>query len=151
MTSEYKILVDRLRDGQVEKIEGFFDPTFLEIDEKELLFPSPIEVHGCAYLSEDHLILRFKGRAVAKMPCAICNQMIDVEVKISDFYHAEPLEEIREACFDYKEPLREAFLVELPKIVECKGNCPERALLSPFMRSKPRSETPTYFPFSDLN
>lgn len=152
MTSEFKILVDRLKGGQVQKIEGFFDPAFFGIEEKELSFPSPVEVRGEAYLSDEHLVIRLKGSAKAKMPCAVCNEMTQIELKVETFYHTESLEEIREAVYDFTEPLREAFLIELPNVVECNGgNCPERPSITPFLRSEKRSESPTYFPFSDLN
>ena len=152
MTSDFKILVDRLKGGQVEKIQGFFDPVFLGIEEKELVFSSPVEVKGEAYLSEEHLVLHLSGATEAKMPCAICNQMIAVPLKVTNFYHTEPIESIVGAIFDFSEPLREALLIELPKVVECQGGqCPERTALKPYMRSKKRSNNTTYYPFSDLN
>ena len=152
MTSEFKILVDRLKGGQVEKIEGFFDPAFFNIDEKDLSFPSLVEVRGEAYLSDEHLVIRLKGTARAKMPCAVCNEMTQIELKVENFYHTEAIEEIRDAVYDFTEPLREAFLIELPNVVECnRGRCPERASIAPYLSSQKRAENTTYFPFSDLN
>lgn len=152
MASEFKILVDRLKGGLVEKIEGFFEPSFFNVEEKELSFPSPVEVQGEVYLTEDHLIVHFNGTAKVKMPCAVCNEMTQIELKVVNFYHTEPIENIRDAVYDFTEPLREAFLIELPKVIECRGgNCPERASIAPYLRSQKRSENPTYFPFSDLN
>ena len=84
-------------------------------------------------------------------PCAVCNKMIPTEVSVNNFYHTEMIQEIPSAVFDFREILREALLIELPLVVECnKGNCPERETLAPFIRSKERSENPTYFPFTDI-
>ena len=99
MLEEFKILIDRLKGGQVQKIAGVFNPAFLEVDEPELQFRSPVSVKGEAYVTDADLILHLKASTVAKMPCAICNQMIETEIKIENFYHAEPIEEIPSAYF----------------------------------------------------
>lgn len=148
----FKIFIDRLKGGQTEKIDEMADPLFLSVDEKELSFPSKIEVKGEAYLTDDHLIIRLKVKTVAKMPCAICNEMIERELKVDNFTHAQPIEEIPSAVFDYSELLREALLLDLPQYVECnKGNCPERATIAPFLRSQAKVEKTTYFPFADMD
>ena len=107
-----------------------------------------VVVNGEAYLTNEHLILHLNAVTCATMPCAICNALIETELKIDHFYHAEPLEEIRCAVFDYSVALREALLLELPRTVECNGgNCPDRTIISPYMRSI----TPTdNFPFQNL-
>ncbi|HSX25634.1 MAG TPA: hypothetical protein VLE89_01335 [Chlamydiales bacterium] len=152
MLEEFKILIDRLKEGQVQKIVGIFDPAFLEVDEPELQFRSPVSVKGEVYLTDADLILRLKANTVAKMPCAICNQMYETEIKIENFYHAEPIAEIPSHIFDFSEPLREALLIELPKYVECnQGKCPERATMTPYLRPETRQDKTTYFPFSDMD
>jgi len=152
MHEPFKILIDRLKGGQTEKIEEALDPAFLAVDEKELRFPSKVDVKGDVYLTDDHLVIRLKAKTTVSMPCAICNEMIKTELKIEDFYHAHPIEEIPSAIFDYTELLREAILLGIPQYIECNnGNCPERASLAPFLRSQARIEKPTYFPFADMD
>jgi uncharacterized metal-binding protein YceD (DUF177 family) len=153
MSDPFKIFVDRLKKGDTQKIEELLDPGFLDINEKDLLFPEKITVKGDAYVTDDHLIVRLKAKTKALMPCAICNEMISNELKVDDFYQAEPLEEIPSAVFDFSELLREALLLGLPKYVECnKGKCPQRAVLSPFFRTQEQeqAEKTTYFPFADI-
>jgi hypothetical protein len=78
--------------------------------------------------------------------------MIEKELNVDNFYHTEPTEEIRSAVFDYSDALREALLIELPRTVECNGGkCPERAIITPFMRAEARTDQTTHFPFADLD
>jgi uncharacterized metal-binding protein YceD (DUF177 family) len=146
--STFNILIDRLKGGQTLKIEEKADPAFLGPDEPELLFKTPVTVKGEAYLTDDHLILHLKATTQATMPCAVCNTMIKIELKVENFYHTEPVEEIRSAVYDFSEVLREALLIELPRTVECNGGkCPDRATIEPFLRPQDR----TNFPFADIN
>lgn len=141
MGAQFEVYVDRLKGGAVQKILGPFDPSFLEVEEAELQFPFSVEVEGEAYVSEDHLVLHLNASVRAKMPCSVCNQMIETELKAENYYHTELLSEIEGAVFSLKETLREALLIELPHYVECKnGNCPERATLTPFLRTKPNAK-----------
>ncbi len=152
MLEALKVWLDRLGEGQVQKIEGSFDPSFLGIEEKELQFPAPVSVRGEVYLAEGHLVIHLNASTSARMPCAICNKMIDAEVKIDNFYHTEAIEEIRDATFDCSEPLREALLLELPHYVEChKGRCPQRAALAPYLRAPSKTDDKTHFPFAGLD
>ena len=153
MQEAFKIWIDRLGNGAVQKIEGSFDPSFLEIDEKELQFHFPVEAAGEAYLAERHLVIRLKARTKASVPCAICNEMFDVELKTDNFYHSEELAQISGAVFDFSVPLREALLIELPCYFECcNGKCPERDSLAPYLRAaqKKESDKKIHFPFADL-
>jgi hypothetical protein len=87
------------------------------------------------------------------MPCAICNEMLNTELKVDHFYHTEPIAEIPNAIFDFSAPLREALLIELPQYFECcGGKCPHRAALTPYLRSSKKSEDGKnhHFPFADL-
>ncbi len=152
MLEPFKIFIDRLKGGQTHKIDEAVDPLFLAVDEKELGFPSKVDVKGEAYLADDHLIIRLKVKTVALMPCAICNEMIEKELKVDNFYHTQPIEEIPSAIFDFTELLREALLLDLPKYIECnQGNCPERTTIAPFLRPQARIEKTTYFPFADMD
>ncbi len=129
--STFKILIDRLKGGQTQKIEEMADPAFLGPDEPELRFQAKVSVKGEAYLAEADLIIHLKARTKIQMPCAVCNKMIEVHLQVDNFYHAEPIEEIPSAVFDYSEALREALLIELPRTVECNGGtCPERPINS---------------------
>lgn len=146
--STFNILIDRLKGGQTLKIEEKADPAFLGPDEPELLFKTPVTVKGEAYLTDDHLILHVTAATKVEMPCAVCNAMISVDLKVTDYYHTEPVEEIRSAVYDFSEVLREALLIELPRTVECSGGkCPDRAKIEPFLRPQDR----TNFPFADIN
>jgi uncharacterized metal-binding protein YceD (DUF177 family) len=151
MSEAFKIHIDRLRGGHTLKIEEVLDSAFLDIDEPDLCPSEAVSVKGEAYLTDDHLIVHLKARTKFSIPCAICNEMTQIELNVDEFYHTEPIEAISGAIYDFSEPLREALLIELPKTVECNhGKCPERANLAPFLRSQDRSNKPTHFPFANL-
>jgi uncharacterized metal-binding protein YceD (DUF177 family) len=149
MLQNCKILIDRLKRGQSQKIDEQLEPLVLGPNEPELQFAFPVTVKGEAYIAETHLVIHLDAATKVLMPCAVCNQMIKVELKSLGFYHTEPLEAIPNAIFDYGEPLREALLIELPKTVECKGSCPERPLIAPYLRSEVRNDQ--YHPFADID
>ncbi len=153
MSNSLEIWIDRLRDGETQKIEGSFDSSFLSIEEKELVFSSPVVVHGEAYLADTHLVIHLKASTQAKMPCAICNEMIDMDVKIDNFYHAEAIEELRGAVFDCSAPLRDTLLLEIPQYAECRGgHCPERATIAPYLKKTGSNpDNKTQFPFAGLD
>ena len=76
--------------------------------------------------------------------------MIEIDLKIDNFYHAEPIEQIKGAIFNFSEALREALLIELPRTTECnQGNCSERKTLTPYM--KPEEKERNHFPFADID
>jgi hypothetical protein len=151
MLEVFNILIDRLKGGQTQKIEESLSPTFLGPEEPELRFASNVEVHGETYVTDSHLIVHLKAHMKIRMPCAVCNQMIEKPLKVDDFYHTQALEEIPSAIFNYSEALREALLIELPRTVECnEGNCPDRNVMKAYIRSKPESDPSTYFPFNNL-
>jgi uncharacterized metal-binding protein YceD (DUF177 family) len=150
MTEDFKIYIDRLKDGHSQKIDGSFNPAFLDVDEEELQFDQPVIVKGEAYLTDDHLVIHLSAATMAEMPCSMCNKMIKTPLTVGNFYHTEPLEQIPDAIYDFGLALREALLIELPHTVECnKGNCESRATIVAYMRGEKRTET--YFPFSDLD
>jgi len=150
MAEDFKIYIDRLRGGHVQKIDESFDPAFLEVNEEELQFDEPVIVRGEAYLTDDHLVIHLAAAALAEMPCSVCNKMIKTPLTVGNFYHTEPLSEIRDAVFNFRLALREALLIELPRTVECnKGNCPARESIAPYLRGEKRPET--YFPFADFD
>lgn len=152
MSDPFKILIDRLKGGNTQKLEETLDPAFLGPDEPELRFVSKAKVTGEAYVTDSHLIIHLKAHVKISMPCAVCNQMIEKDLKVDNYYQAEPLEEIRGAIYDYSESLREALMIEIPRTVECNnGKCPERATIEPYLRAKNRTEKTTHFPFADMD
>lgn len=152
MTDEFKIYIDRLKGGHTQKIEGTFDPLFLDVEEEELQFEKPVSVRGEVYLTDDHLVIHLTASTYAEMPCAVCNQMVQVALSSHNFYHTEPLSEIPSAIYDFGAPLREALLLELPRTAECnQGHCPSRETLTPYMRTQKRNDQTTYFPFADID
>ena len=151
MTEAFKIYIDRLKGGLVQRIEGAFDTGFLEIAEEELRFPHPVTVKGEAYLTEEHLVVHLSASTMAEMPCSVCNEMIKTPLTVGHFYHTEPLSDIRGALYDFGQALREALLIELPLTVECnKGRCPSRESIAPYLRLEKQAEQTTSFPFADL-
>jgi uncharacterized metal-binding protein YceD (DUF177 family) len=152
MSNSSQILIDRLKQGQTQLIQERFSPDFLDIQEEELKNDSPISVSGEAYVSETELLLHVNASTSVSMPCAICNQFVSVPLSVHNFYHAEPLDDIPSAIFDYQPLLREALLLELPKYVECnQGKCPARATLTPYLKPEARAEETNHFPFSQLD
>ncbi|MCH9626938.1 MAG: hypothetical protein S4CHLAM2_05700 [Chlamydiales bacterium] len=133
MSDAFKIFVSRLRDGQKESIEESFSPAFLDIHEQELAFSVPVVVQGEAELAQDTLVLRLNIETEATLPCAICNQDVQVKLEIADSCYPVPVAEIKGDVFNLKGVLREAILLELPYRAECKqGKCPEREVLSKY-------------------
>lgn len=152
IVEDFKIYIDRLKGGQTVRLDGAYDPSFLEVDEPELKFHDLVAVSGEAYLTDDHLVLHWTAVTRAEMPCAICNEMTKTKLATNNFYHTEPLSEIPTAIFDYRSLLREALLIELPCTVECKeGHCPSRETIKPFMRPEKRLDKTEYFPFSNID
>lgn len=145
--SAFEISMDRLKGGVSQKIDLLVSSSFLGADEPELKFEKKTSLKGEAYLTDDHLIIHLAVKTEAMMPCAVCNEMTAVELKVDDFYHAEPVGQIKGPQFDYSEALREALLLELPKIAECQGKCPNRGTIEPYIRPKDR----TYFPFAGMD
>lgn len=136
----YKIFVDQLKNGHVEKIDEKFSPAFLDIHEKELKFDKDVLVKGEAYTADGDLILHLDIEACATLPCSICNEPVFVEINIKNLYHYVPLEEIKGALFPLDDVLREAILLETPSFAECTNGCPKRKEIEKYMR-KPKSST----------
>lgn len=147
--SVFKILIDRLKGGQTQKIDLLADPSFLGSDEAELKFSSKVIAIGETYLTDEHLIIHLKASTAVQMPCAVCNEMTQIQLKVDNFYHTEPIEEIKSAIFDFSDALREALLIELPRTVECNGGkCQGRATMAPYLKSHKER---THFPFADMD
>lgn len=145
MNSELKIYIDRLTDERIETIAATLDPSFMDIQEKDLQFPSPITISGKAYIADEHLVLHLNINTDLRIPCSICNKPVKVLIEISHLYHTEELSAIKNHIYDYTTPIREGILLEVPSYVECKGKCPEREKLKEYI-----SKGSTQFPFADL-
>jgi hypothetical protein len=139
-----QIFIDRLANGQEETIAWKLPATLLNVQEDVLFFPTEITVEGRAYLAEEFLIIQVDISTTAMVPCTVCNKMVEKQIVIDEFYHAEPLS--KEKIFDFTEKLRDAILLEVPPFYECNnGNCSERKELEKFLRKEPIRS-----PFADL-
>lgn len=153
MDDAFKINIDQLRDGQLRKIVDVYTPDFLEIQEKELIFTGDVRVKGEAYLAEEELVLRLKVEAEAEMPCSICNEAVRIKIVLDDFYHAEPLVNIRGGIYHFGEALREEILLAVPHFTECnQGQCPHRKEVEKFFSKNKQTDRGEegFQPFADL-
>jgi len=153
MEEQFKIYVDRLREGQVENIQENIAPASLNLEEEqEVDFQGDIGVEGEAYIANDTLILHFRIEAHCIVPCTICTEPVPTEIIVSDLYHAEPLQEIKGGIFCFKDLVREVILLEVPDRTECEGNCPQRKEIERFLKKEDEKEKEEegYHPFADL-
>ena len=156
MSDQLVIYIDRLQDGNVEKISTQVAPALMGIHEAELQFQDPIEVNGLVYGTEDHLVMNLNLKTCLHMPCSVCNQIFQVPIEIENHYTTEPLEAITSGLFQLHDVIREAILLEVPAFFECElGNCPEREQFAKFLKKRPvetvlNEEAKSYLPFADL-
>lgn len=146
----FRIYVEQLRDGHREQIKEEVSSDFLDINEETLKFKDNVIIEGEAYLAGDMLILHLVVVAQPVIPCLICNEPVILEVRISDFYHAEPLDDIKSGVFDFRDLIREAILLETPAFAECEGSCPQRKEISKYLKDSEKVEEEGYNPFQDL-
>ena len=157
MNDAFNIYVKQLRGGETEHLNESLPPDFLGINEKDLAFKDNVCVEGDAYLADNELILHLNIAANAIVPCAICNEDVDVEIAIEDFYHAVPLSEVKTGIYNLSDILRETILLEVPAIAECQGDCPRRKDVQKYMKTKKSAtrgdadDDEGYRPFADLN
>lgn len=147
----FKIHLEQLRDGKTAKINEKFEPEFLDVHEKDLEFKKPVEVNGEVYIAGEGLVLHFVIIAYAYLPCSVCNEPVEVEIAVKNFYHVEPLADIKGGIFNFKEVLREAVLLEVPAFAECNsGNCKKRKELKKFLKDQNKTNEEGYHPFANL-
>lgn len=154
MDDFFKIYIEQLRDGREEQINEKLDPSFLDVQEPDLIFEKPVELEGVAYLAEHELVLKWNIRAEAIMPCSICNEPVKTLIDICDFYYSEPVSEIKTGVYNFKNLLRETILLEIPPFIEChEGQCPKRQEYQKYLKepSNPPSDEEGYHPFADLD
>ena len=155
MELELKIFIDKLSLDQEEEITLVISPQFLEIEDKELIFDSPIEISGKCYVTNESFILQLQSKTQTKMPCSICNTLVNIDLEANEIYHSVFLEELSTNIFDYSSLVREELLLQVPPFAECEnGNCPERKVITKYLKIRsPKEEKPstqTHFPFADL-
>lgn len=151
MSDPFIISIDRLKGGTAQKIDMILASDFFDIHEAELSFTDAVKVSGEAYVTDDDLVLHLNASTFAQIPCCICNQWVSIPLMIKGYYYTESLANIATGFFDFRGPLREALLIELPKTAECKGNCPEREVIAPYLRKDAQPDASAhYFPFNDL-
>lgn len=134
MQKRLNIYIDRLKGGTHFPIEEGLDPYFIEVQEAELSFQQPIQLRGSAYLAGDHLIIQLSIQTQALLPCIVCNEQVEIGIKIESFYQTVPLSSIKSAIYDYGDEVRNAILLQVPTFIECHhGNCPERVFLKKYL------------------
>jgi len=132
----FSLNIHSLSENEPILIDGKFDPSFLDVDEKEVKFKDPVEIKGKIYLASDDLILDVSAKTYVTMPCSICNEQIKYLLDIKNYIYTQPLTEITQANYDYSEIIRQAVILELPTKVECNNNCPERENIAPYLKKE---------------
>lgn len=151
MDELFKIYLESLRGGKTEKIQFRTTPNFLDVSEEDLKFNRDVHVTGEAYIADDVLILHLNATAHAVIPCSICNAPVEMTVNVHDFYHAEPLEELKSGYFNFQEIIREAIVLETPPFAECReGNCPRRQEFGKYLKADTAAGD-GHKPFADIN
>jgi hypothetical protein len=152
---QFKIYVNRLKEGQTHLHDETVSPEFLDIHEDALCFQESVRVTGSSYLADDHLITHLDVSAAAFIPCSICNGPVRIPIVIKNLYLSMPLSEIRGAVYNLCDEIRESILLQAPQFAECnEGNCPNRPYLQKFLekdmdeKKKPASDS-VHFPFSE--
>lgn len=135
MNDLFNIYIERLRGGDTQTLTEEAPSTFLDVHEKDLSFKDSVTFKGKAYLANDMVIIQLDAIANAIIPCRICNEPTSIKVHLNNFYHAEPIANIKSRVFNFKDLLREAILLEVPHYVECnEGQCPQRAIISKYLK-----------------
>lgn len=149
--TNFNVYIEQLRNGHQFKIDEIVSSDFLDVNEKELSFKKDVSIKGEAYLAGDMLILRLNLTAHGLIPCTICNDIVDLEIKVPDLYHAEPISSIKSGVFNFQDVAREALLLEVPSFAECKGKCPKRKEIAKYLKPNERhGPEEGYRPFKDL-
>lgn len=155
MEDAFKIYVEQLRDGHIEKLNESYEPAFLGIEEKDVSFMDPVLVKGEAYLAEDELILQLNIETQVILPCVVCNDRVKVPLAIHNAIQAVPLSEVKGGVLNIKELLREVILLDTPVFAECEGKCPHRNEISQYLKEsegkQQKNEDEGYTPFADFD
>lgn len=148
----FKIRVESLKHGIVEKIQEKFTPEFIDVAEDRLKFNDPVLVDGEAYLADTDLVLHLNISTFATLACSICNEPVKVPIDLKAVYILEPLDQIKTGVYSLVDSLREAILLETPSFAECnQGSCPQRKELDKYLKKFSEEGDPEgYRPFEDL-
>ncbi len=139
---QFKIFVEQLRDGRVEKISENYESSFLDVKGPEFSFKGNVAADGEAYIAGEELVLHLSLKAVYTLPCKVCNAPVDMELYLPNVYEVVPLTEIPHGVFSMRELLRQVILLECKDFAECNGgSCPQRSDITPYL-SKPSSASP---------
>ena len=153
MEHELKIFIEQLQEGEQEKVNLTVSSEFLDIQETDLIFDSPVSIEGEVYVTDHHLIIHVDAKTKAKIRCAICNDLTESSLA-AQVYESLPLSELDSSIFDYSSLLKEELLLQIPLFTECQGSCPERSNLKSFLKDAPPKKaslpSTTHFPFADL-
>ncbi len=138
----FKIYVDQLHDGHVERVDESFDSAFLDTNEPDLQFKGPVSVKGDVYVAGNELVLHLAMSVLSIVPCTICNTPVEVEILLPNLYEVIPLTDIPHGIFFMQETLRQAILLESKTFAECNGGkCPQRKEITPYL-NRPSSASP---------
>ncbi len=157
MDDSHLIYVDRLTDERIEKINCQLTPEFIDVQEKDLSYPDPVQAQGEAYVASDHLVVHLDVSTTALLPCKTCNEPLKKNVSLHHVYHTIPLSDLKHAIFDIRDILRENILIESPQFAECDdNNCPHRVQFSEFLQkgdtvTKVDTDEHSNFPFAHLD
>jgi uncharacterized metal-binding protein YceD (DUF177 family) len=146
MKEKLNLYIERIRDD-TETLSETLKPTFMDVEEKDVLFQDPIELKGEAYVTDDYLIIRMSIHTKARLVCSFCNNSFTFDIDLPNFLHEEPLENISGATFDLLPLVRETILLALPMYPQCGlTSCNHRDEIEPYLKKQSASNNP----FMDL-
>lgn len=146
----FYVHIGRLKAGQTEKIEESVSVELFEFPECEMQFLDPVHLCGEAYVADDELVIRLDLEVRVRIPCRICNDPVEVATKVKDFYHVQPLGEIKDDHFMIRDLVRDTLLLETVELVECEGKCPRSEEFKKYIKESDEVLDETYRPFTDL-
>ncbi|MEL7431386.1 MAG: hypothetical protein AAGI90_02500 [Chlamydiota bacterium] len=151
MSDFFTIYVDRLKNGHTDRFSSSVSADFLDCNDRDLQFTSPVDCSGEAYIASDHLVVHISAATVIGIPCSICNKTVLVPIAMKNFYMTKPLQECS-STYNFQNALREELLLEVPPFSECAGGCKNRKFVEKFMKKEdpPGGDTP-HFPFASLD
>jgi hypothetical protein len=137
MDFKLEIFIERLKNEETQIIQEEIPSYLLSLKDQEVSFSETVSLKGKTYLASDHLILELSVKAVAFLPCIICNEQTPFEIFLPSLHHAQELSEIPSGIFHYQELIRESLLLQLPAFLECHNNqCPEREVIKKFFKKE---------------
>lgn len=148
MDDTFRINVLQLKEGKTKAISEECTPEELGLNESETLFKRPVSIEGEGYLADGELVLHLRLKALACLPCSVCNELTDVRIDVDNVYICTPLDEIKGGVFDMRGPICDELMLALPQFTECGGRCPLRGEMQGYMKKADEEEV--YRPFKDL-